>query len=100
MESSRRGFLKSVMGLAVAQAFPLPVLASVTEGPFKYSHCGTTTYRMSCTVPNVQNIPQRTGEFHRIRSALLEQSDGYRWLFDQDYSVWERRLLSLGAVHE
>ena len=57
-----------------------------------YSMSGAATGRLSSTDPNLQNIPVRTEEGRKIRSAFVPE-DGYR-LMSADYSQIELRLLA------
>ncbi len=57
-----------------------------------YSMAGAATGRLSSTDPNLQNIPVRTEEGRKIRSAFVPEA-GYR-LMSADYSQIELRLLA------
>ncbi len=57
-----------------------------------YAMAGAATGRLSSTDPNLQNIPVRTEEGRKIRSAFVPEP-GYR-LMSADYSQIELRLLA------
>ncbi|MRH29510.1 DNA polymerase I [Microbacterium sp. SYP-A9085] len=58
-----------------------------------YLQTGSQTGRLSSTDPNLQNIPIRTDESHRIRSAF-EVGAGYESLLTADYSQIEMRIMA------
>lgn len=58
-----------------------------------YVQTGSQTGRLSSTDPNLQNIPIRTSESRRIRSAF-EVGDGYESLLTADYSQIEMRIMA------
>ena len=51
-----------------------------------YNQCGAVTGRMSCSEPNLQNIPKK----HRIRELFIPRPGFQFWFFD--YSQQEMRL--------
>ncbi len=57
-----------------------------------FNQCGTATGRLSSSNPNLQNIPVRTEEGRRIRSAFVA-ADGHR-LLSGDYSQIDLRVLA------
>ncbi|MFT4219770.1 MAG: DNA polymerase I [Microbacterium sp.] len=58
-----------------------------------YLQTGSQTGRLSSTDPNLQNIPVRTEESRRIRSAF-EVGAGYESLLTADYSQIEMRIMA------
>ncbi|MBS1897663.1 MAG: DNA polymerase I [Actinobacteria bacterium] len=58
-----------------------------------YVQTGSQTGRLSSTDPNLQNIPVRTEESRRIRSAF-QVGDGYETLLTADYSQIEMRIMA------
>ncbi len=58
-----------------------------------YVQTGSQTGRLSSTDPNLQNIPVRTEESRRIRSAF-RVGDGYETLLTADYSQIEMRIMA------
>ncbi|WP_198517637.1 DNA polymerase I [Microbacterium lacus] len=58
-----------------------------------YLQTGSQTGRLSSTDPNLQNIPVRTEESRRIRSAF-EVGPGYEALLTADYSQIEMRIMA------
>ncbi len=58
-----------------------------------YVQTGSTTGRISSTDPNLQNIPVRTEESRRIRSAF-QVGEGYETLLTADYSQIEMRIMA------
>jgi DNA polymerase-1 len=61
--------------------------------PTTYVQTGSQTGRLSSTDPNLQNIPIRTEESHRIRAAF-EVGEGYETLLTADYSQIEMRIMA------
>ncbi len=57
-----------------------------------YHQCGTATGRLSSSNPNLQNIPIRTAEGQRIRSAFVAPAGNY--LLSGDYSQIDLRVLA------
>ncbi|MFT4051786.1 MAG: DNA polymerase I [Microbacterium sp.] len=58
-----------------------------------YLQTGSQTGRLSSTDPNLQNIPIRNEESHRIRAAF-EVGAGYETLLTADYSQIEMRIMA------
>jgi DNA polymerase-1 len=58
-----------------------------------YLQTGSQTGRLSSTDPNLQNIPIRTEESRRIRSAFVV-GDDYETLLTADYSQIEMRIMA------
>jgi len=58
-----------------------------------YVQTGSQTGRLSSTDPNLQNIPVRTEESRRIRSAF-QVGEGYESLLTADYSQIEMRIMA------
>lgn len=58
-----------------------------------FNQSGASTGRLSCTDPNLQNIPVRTEDGRRIREAFKPQKKGWSFL-SADYSQIELRLLA------
>ncbi len=58
-----------------------------------YVQTGSHTGRLSSTDPNLQNIPVRTEESRRIRSAFVV-GEGYETLLTADYSQIEMRIMA------
>ncbi|MFJ4225093.1 DNA polymerase I [Microbacterium sp. NPDC089695] len=58
-----------------------------------YVQTGSQTGRLSSTDPNLQNIPVRTEESRRIRSAF-QVGDEYEALLTADYSQIEMRIMA------
>jgi len=69
--------------------------AIVADGRIRttYVQTGSQTGRLSSTDPNLQNIPIRTEESRRIRSAF-EVGAGYEALLTADYSQIEMRIMA------
>ena len=58
-----------------------------------YLQTGSQTGRLSSADPNLQNIPIRNEESHRIRAAF-EVGEGYETLLTADYSQIEMRIMA------
>lgn len=58
-----------------------------------FSQTTAATGRLACQDPNLQNIPVRTEEGRRIRSAFRPQKEGWSYLA-ADYSQIELRILA------
>jgi DNA polymerase-1 len=59
-----------------------------------FSQIGAATGRLSCSDPNLQNIPIRTDEGRRIRSAFVPGDPEHNVLLTADYSQIELRFLA------
>jgi DNA polymerase-1 len=59
-----------------------------------FSQIGAATGRLSCSDPNLQNIPIRTDEGRRIRSAFVPGDPVNNVLLTADYSQIELRFLA------
>src|SRR3954451_12329520 len=59
-----------------------------------FSQIGAATGRLSCSDPNLQNIPIRTDEGRRIRSAFVPGDPVHNVLLTADYSQIELRFLA------
>ncbi|WP_428937079.1 DNA polymerase I [Fontivita pretiosa] len=59
-----------------------------------FSQIGAATGRLSCSEPNLQNIPIRTDEGRRIRSAFVPGDREHNVLLTADYSQIELRFLA------
>jgi DNA polymerase-1 len=59
-----------------------------------FSQIGAATGRLSCSDPNLQNIPIRTDEGRRIRSAFVPGDPKNNVLLTADYSQIELRFLA------
>ncbi len=71
---------------------PLQINAETGRVHPSFSQTGTETGRLSCKDPNLQNIPVRTEEGRRIRSAFIPK-EGHRFL-SADYSQIELVVLA------
>lgn len=58
-----------------------------------YLQTASQTGRLSSTDPNLQNIPIRSEESHRVRAAF-EVGDGFETLLTADYSQIEMRIMA------
>ncbi len=59
-----------------------------------FNQIGAETGRLSCSDPNLQNIPIRTDEGRRIRSAFVPGDPEHNVLLTADYSQIELRILA------
>ncbi|WP_412059115.1 DNA polymerase I [Bartonella sp. DGB2] len=73
-------------------ALPSYIAPSTGRVHSHYSLAATNTGRLSSSEPNLQNIPIRTKEGRRIRSAFIAPAEHF--LLSADYSQIELRLLA------
>src|SRR5208283_1666850 len=59
-----------------------------------FNQTGAATGRLSCSDPNLQNIPIRTDEGRRIRLAFVPGDPKHNVLLTADYSQVELRVLA------
>lgn len=73
----------------------LPGMVNPTTGRVHahFNQTGTATGRLSCTDPNLQNIPIRTELGKKIRKSIQAQKPGWK-LLSADYSQIELRILA------
>ncbi|MEO1497127.1 MAG: DNA polymerase I [Planctomycetota bacterium] len=74
-------------------ALPELVLEKTGRVHCSFNQVVAATGRLSCSDPNLQNIPIRTDEGRQIRSAFVAASDGHK-LLTADYSQIELRVLA------
>ncbi|MEE3349261.1 MAG: DNA polymerase I [Candidatus Gastranaerophilaceae bacterium] len=74
----------------------LPALVSEKDNRIHttYNQAVTTTGRLSSSNPNLQNIPARTEEGNKIRSAFVPENKEQSVILSADYSQIELRLLA------
>lgn len=74
---------------------PLPSLVNASTGKIHptFNQALTATGRLSCSKPNLQNIPIRTEQGREIRKAFVPSTpDGY--IMSADYSQIELRIMA------
>ncbi|KAH9262751.1 hypothetical protein BASA82_000225 [Batrachochytrium salamandrivorans] len=76
----------------------LPKLVTSCTGRIHptFKQCGTVTGRLSCSQPNMQNVPVRTDIGRKIRSAFAASGDDRR-IIAADYSQIELRIVAFLA---
>ena len=74
----------------------LPALVSKKDGRIHttYNQALTVTGRLSSSNPNLQNIPIRTEEGNKIRSAFCAKDKDNYYILSADYSQIELRLMA------
>lgn len=75
------------------EALPAQINARTGRIHCSFNQSGTATGRLSCQDPNLQNIPVRTEEGKKIRTAFRPQQADWCFL-SADYSQIELRLLA------
>lgn len=75
-----------------ADALPLLILPETGRIHPRFSQTGTSTGRLSCSNPNLQNIPVRTELGRQIRAGFVAEK-GWR-LVSADYSQIELRVMA------
>ncbi|MBQ3123145.1 MAG: DNA polymerase I [Firmicutes bacterium] len=71
----------------------IPLIADDNKIHAHFKQTVTATGRISCTEPNLQNIPVRQEEGRNLRKAFVPGSDGWS-LVGADYSQIELRVLA------
>lgn len=62
-----------------------------------FHHLLTTTSRLSCSNPNLQNFPMRSAEARRIRSVIRAMDD---WMLSFDFGQIEARVIGMASRDE
>ena len=76
------------------EALPLLVDSKDNRIHTSYNQTVATTGRLSSSNPNLQNIPVRTEEGNKIRSAFIPKNKEEYFILSADYSQVELRLLA------
>jgi len=89
-------FYRHYAKLKSTYADALPLLVNPKTGRIhtSFNQAVTTTGRLSCSDPNLQNIPIRTEIGNRIRAAFVPEDRENFVILSADYSQIELRLLA------
>ena len=98
VESPVVGKILEYRGLEKLRSTYVDALPAQVQPVTERIHCSfnqsvTATGRLSCTDPNLQNIPVRSAEGRKIREGFRPQKQGWSYLA-ADYSQIELRLLA------
>lgn len=79
--------------LSTVDGFPKLITPSTGRIHPTFKQCGTVTGRLSCSKPNMQNVPVRTEIGRKIRSAFSASKEDRR-IIAADYSQIELRIVA------